>query len=60
MGQRGWEQLVAPIELPSTKFATLFFAKDGDECSIVILSQPSGIGATVLVTRTVAVGRSDP
>ena len=58
MVRHGWQRLVPPIELPSTKFSTLFFAKEDEECSVVILPEPRGRGNAVLVTRTLAAGRS--
>ena len=57
MSARGWEHLVPPADLTS-KFATLFFAKEDEECSILILPEPRGRGNAVLVTRTLAAGRS--
>lgn len=58
MAERGWQRLVPPVELRSDKFATLFFSKSDEECSIIIVSRPSGPGNAVLLTRGPAAGRS--
>jgi hypothetical protein len=46
---RGWQQLAPPID-PSGKLATLFFAKDDQECSIIVVADSGLLGNAVWIT----------
>ena len=50
MAERGWQQLVPPMGASGARLATLFFAKDGEECSILMMPQPRGPGTGVWIT----------
>lgn len=50
MRARGWDRVVAPASPPIGDFATLFFRRDGEECSIVIMPSTESGGAIVLAT----------
>lgn len=50
MPGRGWARLVPPVDPRQAGLSVLFFEKGGEECSVVVSTDPEGGGSIVLAT----------